>query len=45
LQVDDQLELGGALNGQIAGLLAFEDAAGIDAGLAMGVELARTIAH
>jgi len=29
-QVDDQIELGGPLNGQIAGLLAFEDAAGIN---------------
>jgi len=33
--------LGGALDGQLAGLFAFQDAAGIDTALAMSLQKAR----
>ena len=35
LEVDDQVEFGGPLDGQLAGFFAFEDATCIDAGLTM----------
>jgi hypothetical protein len=37
LKVDDQLDLGALLHWQVRGLRALEDAAGIDAGLAIGI--------
>src|SRR5262249_48794515 len=44
-QVDHQLELGRLQDRQLAGLCALEDAAGIDAGLAVRVLDAGAIAH
>src|SRR6516165_7028180 len=45
VQIDHQFELAGLLNGQLPGLLAFKDAADIDAGLAMCLYEARAITH
>src|ERR1700716_3364623 len=45
MQVDDELELAGTQDRHVPRLLAFEDAAGIDAGLAKLVHGARSVAH
>ena len=45
LQVDDELELGRQLDRHFGWLLALEDAAGIDAGLAKLVRKVRSVAH
>jgi hypothetical protein len=44
-QVDEQLERGRLQHRKVRRLLAFEDAAGIVAGLAMPIEEARIMAH
>src|ERR1700730_717069 len=45
LEVDDQLELGGLLNGQVAGLGALEDLVNIDGEPSVRVTLTRAVAH
>ena len=45
LEVDDQLDFGRLLDRQIGGLLALENPAGVDAGLAIGIGNARSVAH
>src|SRR3979490_2685132 len=45
MQVDDELELAGTQDRHVPRLLALEDAAGIDAGLAKLVHGARSVAH
>jgi ABC transporter substrate binding protein len=45
LEVHDKIELGGLLHRQVGGFLSLEDATDIDAGLAKGVGLARSVAH
>ena len=45
LEVDEQLQLRGLLHRQIGGLLAFEDAVGVDADLAKLVRIVGPIAH
>src|SRR5215471_10533639 len=45
LQVDDELELHRPQNWQVARLLAFENAAGINAELALPIDNARSVAH
>src|SRR6266852_3880581 len=45
LEVDDELELGDLLDGQIDGLLALENPAGVDACLAVRLRNAAAIAH
>src|SRR5436305_13897835 len=42
LQFDDQLELGGLDGRQVGGLLAVENAAGVDAGLTEDIDYIRT---
>ena len=44
LEVDHQLELGRSNDRQVGGLLALENAAGVDADLAIGIGKARSIA-
>ena len=45
LEIDDQLELGGLYDGQLGRLLALKNQAGVDAGLAIAIGNACTIAH
>src|SRR6266851_562655 len=45
LEVDDQLELGRLHDGQVGRLLALEHPARVDAGLPIGIEQARSVAH
>src|SRR5262245_44935871 len=45
VEVDHELELGRLHDRQVGGLLAFENPAGIDAGLALRVGDARPVAH
>src|SRR6516162_5618540 len=44
-QIDDQLELGWLHDGHVGRFLAFENAAGIDANLAIAPEVTRSITH
>src|SRR6185369_8080466 len=44
-QVEDQLELGRLDDGHVGWLLTLEDAASIDADLAVAFQIARSIAH
>src|SRR5215471_14801179 len=44
-QIDDQLELGWLHDGHVGRFLAFENAAGIDATLAIAPEVTRSITH
>src|SRR6185369_13151596 len=44
LEVEHELELGGLHNRQVGGLLALENPRGIDAGLAVGIADARSVA-
>ena len=44
-QVNDEIELGSLLDREVARFFALEDAAGIDAGLAIRIEEARPVAH
>ena len=45
LRVDDQLELGRLDDRQLGRLRAFEDAAGVDTELTIGIRQARSVAH
>src|SRR5713226_5349187 len=45
LEIEDQLELGDLLDRQIDGLLALENSAGVDAGLAVRLHNAAPVAH
>ncbi len=45
MQIDDELELGGPQDREVRRFLALEDAAGIDADLAIPVRTARSVAH
>src|SRR5262245_43997832 len=45
LEVDDQLDLSGLLNRQLGRLLAFEDAASVEARLTIQVDKVGTVAH
>jgi hypothetical protein len=45
LEIDDQLELGGLYDGQLGRLLALENPADVDAGLAIAIGNACTVAH
>src|SRR5262249_59591512 len=45
LEIDDQLHFGGLLDRQIGGLLALENAAGVDGSQTIHVGGARSVAH
>ena len=45
LEIDDQLDVGGLLHRQIRGLLALENAAGVDAGKTERVRITASVAH
>jgi hypothetical protein len=44
-EVDDQLDLGDLLHRQVGGFFALENAAGVDANAAMGIEIVGSVAH
>ena len=44
-EVDDELVFGRQLDRQVTGLLTLEDAPSVDAGTAIGMDLARPVAH
>jgi hypothetical protein len=44
-EIDDQVEFGRQLHRQVAGFLPFENPAGVDAGAAIGIRLAGSVAH
>jgi hypothetical protein len=45
LRFDNQLDLRGLLHGKVGWLLALEDSAGVDAGKAIGINKARSVAE
>jgi hypothetical protein len=45
LEVDEKLDLSGLLDGQIGGLVALENPAGVDAGLTVHVRNTASVAH